>query len=201
MIAKLNFLAKYLQKFNYNEYDEIIKLIKLSSILGVDYPAEEVDKEGIGEVLKYLDENPGKFIFLDNPEGSKKRFGQKNYREMPFHYGEFVEINNPSDDMGWDVVIVPSSSEVAKSEEIEDEDVAHVPSGHNLIPVGYVPVNDDQEEWTRKTKSKKKPQGKPAPVGNDKIILAPNGIVTDDDRKSIEEFFGSMWTFKDVIWL
>jgi hypothetical protein len=130
---------------------------------------------------------------------------------MPFHYGEFTEINNPSDDMGWDVVIVPSSSKAAKhgvvrvsdepGDEDEDEDVVHVPSGHNLVPVGYIPVNDDQEEWTRKTKSKKKPQGKSAPVGNDKIILAPNGEYTDEDLKSIEEFFGSMWTFKDVIWL
>ena len=115
MIAKLNFLAEYLQKFNYHEYDEIVKLIKLSSILGVDYPAEEVDKEGISEVLKYLDENPGKFIFLDNPEGTEKRFGKKNYRKMPFHYGEFIEINNPADDMGWDIVIVPSSSDAAES--------------------------------------------------------------------------------------
>jgi hypothetical protein len=201
MIAKLNFLAKYLQKFNYHEYDEIVKLIKLSSILGVDYPAEEVDKEGIGEVLKYLDENPGKFIFLDNPEGTEKRFGQKNYREMPFHYGEFIEINNPADDMGWDIIIVPSSSEVAETEESEEGEAAFVPAGHNLVPVGYVPVNDNQAEWAKRTKSKKRPKGKPAPVGNDKIILAPNGIVTDKDKKDVEEFFDSMWNFKKTVWL
>ena len=210
MIKKLSLLIKQLKKLGLpHESSKIGHMLKLCSMPGIDHPTEEIDKDGIDEVLGYLDENPGKFIFLDNPEGSKKRFGQKNYREMPFHYGEFTEINNPSDDMGWDVVIVPSSSEAAKhgivrvSEEPEgeDEDVAHVPAGHNLVPVGYVPVNDDQEEWTKKTKSKKKPQGKPAPVGNDKIILAPNGEYTDDDRKSIEEFFGSMWTFKDVIWL
>lgn len=210
MIKKLSLLIKQLKKLGLShESSKIGHMLKLCSMPGIDHPTEEIDKDGIDEVLEYLDENPGKFIFLDNPEGSKKRFGQKNYRKMPFHYGEFTEINNPSDDMGWDVVIVPSSSEVAKhgivrvSEEPggEDEDMAHVPAGHNLVPVGYVPVNDSQEEWTKRTKSKKKPQGKPAPVGNDKIILAPNGEYTDDDRKSIEEFFGSMWTFKDIIWL
>jgi len=122
---------------------------------------------------------------------------------MPFHYGEFVEISNPADEMGWDVIIVPSSSDVAKTEQSEedDEETAYVPAGHNLIPVGYVPVNESQKEWTRRTKSKKRPQGKPAPVGNDKIILAPNGIIEDEDKKDIEEFFRPMWNFKDVVWL
>ena len=77
----------------------------------------------------------------------------------------------------------------------------HVPSGHNLIPVGYVPVNDSQEEWTKNTATAERPEGKKAPVGNDKIILAADGNVTDEDVKAIEDFFGPMWNFKDVVWL
>ena len=167
---------------------------------GIDYPTEEIDVEGIDSVLEYLDENPGKFIFLDNPKGSKKRFGQKLRKKMPFHYGEFTEVNNPADDMGWDVIIVPSAKTTTDPED-EEEDVKHIPQGHSLIAVGYVPVNDSDEEWREKTKSPSRPEGKPAPKGNDKIVLAPDGVVTDDDKKKIEKFFKPMWNFKDVIWL
>ena len=204
MMKKLKLLSKQLKELKFSEYSsKIERIIKICSMPGIDYPTEETEVEGIDEVLEYLDKNPGKFIFLDNPVGTEKRFGQRNYREMPFHYGEFVEINNPADDMGWDLVIVPSSSAIAKTEEGEGGAVTHVPTGHSLMPVGYVPVNDSQKEWTRRTKSKNRPQGKPAPVGNDKIILAPREgwDNKDEDKRVIEEFFGSMWNFKDVIWL
>ena len=80
-------------------------MIKLCSIPGVDFPVEEIDIEGVSSALKYLDENPGKFIFLDNPKGTKKRFGQKNYKVMPFHYGEFVEITEASLKGKWSAVV------------------------------------------------------------------------------------------------
>ena len=48
-------------------------------------------------------------VFLDNPIGSKKGFGAKK-RELPFDYGEFSKFINPADDMGWDIIIVPSDS-------------------------------------------------------------------------------------------
>ena len=171
------------------------RLIKICGFPGVDYPVEDIEIDGVQHAVEYLHENPGKFIFLDNPRGSRKRFGQKNRRIMPFHYGEFTEITNPADDMGWDVVVVPS----AFTEE-EDAKREHIPSGHNLVPVGYVPVNDSQEEWSEKTRSASRPEGKPAPVGNDKIILAPDGVYTEADQRSIEDFFGSMWNFKKTIW-
>ena len=180
----------------------LYRIIKMSAMPGIDHPTEETDVEGIGEVLKHLKkkENQGKFIFLDNPKGTKKRFGQKNYRRMPFHYGEFTEVTNPADDMGWDVIIVPS---VRLVEDAPEEETDHVPPGHNLVPVGYVPVNESQEEWTRRTRSPSRPDGKPAPVGNDKIILAPSEgwEDRDEDKRKIEEFFEPMWNFNDVIWL
>jgi len=198
-MQKLVTLKRSLEKLGFScEACKVEFIIKLCSMPGIDFPTDEIEIEGIARALKYLDENPGKFIFLDNPKGSKKRFGQKNYKKMPFHYGEFVEINNPADDMGWDVVLVPSAQ---VEQDASQEKIDHVSAGHNFIPVGYVPVNDSQEEWTKRTKSPKRPDGKRAPVGNDKIILAPDGVVTDEDRREIEEFFGPMWNFKDVIWL
>ena len=201
MIKKLSLLIKQLKKLGFfHESFKIGHMLKLCSMPGIDHPTEEIDKDGIDEVLEYLDENPGKFIFLDNPKGSKKRFGQKLRKKMPFHYGEFTEVNNPADDMGWDVIIVPSAKTTTDPED-EEEDVKHIPQGHSLIGVGYVPVNDSDEEWREKTKSPSRPEGKPAPKGNDKIVLAPDGVVTDADKKKIEKFFKPMWNFKDVIWL
>jgi len=201
VISRLKLLVKQLKKLGLsNDALKIKRIIKICSMPGIDYPTEEIDVEGIDSVLEYLDENPGKFIFLDNPKGSKKRFGQKLRKKMPFHYGEFTEVNNPADDMGWDVIIVPSAKTTTDPED-EEEDVKHIPQGHSLIAVGYVPVNDSDEEWREKTKSPSRPEGKPAPKGNDKIVLAPDGVVTDDDKKKIEKFFKPMWNFKDVIWL
>lgn len=201
MKYRLKLLSKKLKKLGLsNDASKVKRIIKISSMPGVDYPTEEIDIEGIDNALEYLDENPGKFIFLDNPKGSKKRFGQKTYKKMPFHYGEFTEINNPADDMGWDVIIVPSAKTAIKPDD-KEEDVEHIPQGHNLIAVGYVPVNDDEEEWREKTKSPSRPEGKPAPKGNDKIILAPDGVVGQKDKDDIESFFNPMWNFKDVIWL
>jgi len=230
MIEKLNLLKKYLKNIGLVHHaSNIDYIIKICSMPGVDSPVEEVDVEGVDNALEHIRENPGLFIWLDNPKGSKKRFGQKNYKKMPFHYGEFTEINNPADDMGWDIIIVPSSEVGGEAEEYEPEmplrgseglagafqfqmlkddlklkeksPTMHVSAGHNLVPVGYVPVNDSQEEWTENTATEERPEGKKAPVGNDKIILAADGVVTDEDKKSIEDFFGPMWNFKDVVWL
>ena len=104
MIKKLNSLKKYLKNIGLVHHaSKVDYIIKICSMPGVDSPVEETDVEGIEDALRHIEENPGLFIWLDNPKGSKKRFGQKNYKKMPFHYGEFTEINNPADDMGWDI--------------------------------------------------------------------------------------------------
>lgn len=229
---KIKILKKYLKRFGYEkEYDKIKYIIKICSMPGIDYPTEETEIEGIDNILEHLKEDSGRFIYLDNPKGTKKRFGGKVKRKMPFHYGEFTELNNPADDMGWDIIVVPSYPLEPQELEAEEGDppatsegtadrfqfeklkkdlakqeahpTAYISAGHNLVPVGYVPVNDDQEEWTEKTKSSSRPNGKPAPIGNDKIILAPDDgwDDMDEDKRKIEEFFESLWTFKDVVWL
>jgi hypothetical protein len=200
---KLKQLNGYLKKAGLSVAAErVSRILKIGSMPGVDSPAEEMDIEGVNNAITYIEENPGKFIFLDNPEGTKKRFGQKLKKIMPFHYGEFTELTNPADDMGWDIIVVPSA-QVETKEVGSTEDERYIPAGHSLVPVGYVPVNDSQEDWTKHTKTPSRPEGKPAPVGNDKIILAPSEGWSDkdEDKRIIEEFFDHMWNFKDIIWL
>jgi len=84
------------------------------------------------EIVKYIIEFPNQNIYLDNPKGSKKAFGrgEENKVELPFDYGEYPDIINPADGMGWDIIIVPSASQ-------KDED---------LIPVGHVAYTEDRLE-------------------------------------------------------
>lgn len=231
MISKLLSLRKYFIKIGLKyEYELVNRLIKICSIPGVDAPADEitVDPDDIYEHLRDTGgEGPGRpngDILIDSPRKTKKRFGQKNYKEMPFHYGEFTEIINPSDDMGWDVIIVPSEN-IDGEDNIDEFDVEipmgnsggeaggfqlqmlkkdleheggspmlHIPAGHKLIPVGKVPVEDDQSKWDELA------GGKRAPVGNDKFILAPDGKYNESDVKIIEDFFDTLWNFKSVQW-
>ena len=183
--------SQFKKNKEFDKLKQINYLIKKASLPGVDVPADEIDIDGIDNALKHLDENRGLFIYLDNPMGSTKRFG-KDHIKMPFHYGEFTEIVNPADDMGWDLVIAPSACE---------EDVNHIKSGHNLEAVGYVPVNEDEDVWAKETASKDNPNGKKPPFGNHKIILAPNKAIENKDKNEIEDFFEDMWQFDEIVWL
>jgi hypothetical protein len=84
------------------------------------------------ELVRYVTESPHQKIYLDNPKGTKKSFGRgkENKVELPFDYGEYPGIINPADNMGWDVIIVPSSSE----------------SDETLLPVGHVSYIKEQED-------------------------------------------------------
>ena len=175
-------------------YKKINKIIVLSGIPGIDLPADETEVDGIEGVLGFLKENPGEMMYFDVPAGKEKRFGDEHIK-LPFHYGEFPNIINPSDDMGWDVVVVPSSSGA------EEEYIGY---GHNLVPVGVVPVNPDREVWANNTKSEDMPAGKPPPIGNDKIIMAPktwgaNDEVSSKDIAIINNFFSNLWQFSEVV--
>jgi hypothetical protein len=123
-----------------------------------------------------LKKNPSPKVYLDNPMGTKKGFGSKK-RELPFDYGELSDWINPADDMGWDIILPPSNRK-------QD----------NLIPVGYVKVNDDKKIW--KEKGDRSP-----PIGNDKIIVANSGNISEEDKVVIEDFFSSMWQFKKIKWI
>lgn len=77
------------------------------------------------EIVTYIGNVPDQEINLDNPKGSYKGFGHKKKIPLPFDYGEYPNLINPSDNLGWDIIIVPSSSKNDKQ----------------LIPVGHVQYN------------------------------------------------------------
>ena len=119
------------------------------------------------EIVTYIGNVPNQEINLDNPKGSYKGFGRKKKIPLPFDYGEYPFLINPADDLGWDIIIVPSSSKNDKK----------------LIPVGHV-------QYT----------GRPDKEGNDKIIIAPKGQYTSDDKDIIDDFFDPLDRFKPVKW-
>lgn len=179
---KIKILLKTLSSFGLNNDARLIKALA-SGIGGVDYPLEEIELDTKKDLFEELELSGGEQIFLDSPAGTNDKFrGQTG--PLPFHYGEFPRLINPADDMGWDIIIVPSQS---KGSEVS------IDEGHNFVPVGYVKVNGDEEEWMAKA-------GKSPPVGNDKIILADNGFFLNEDKSKIEDFFSSLWQFKEVIW-
>lgn len=153
-----------------------MRIFKIINFYKIAKNKSKIKVRNMKELFSLLEENSSPKIFIDSPMGSKKGFGSKEI-ELPFDYGEFSDWINPADGMGWDIILPPSNR-------VQE----------NLIPVGYVKVNDNKKIW--KEKADMEP-----PVGNDKIIVANNGDISDDDIKIIEDFFLSMWQFKEIEWL
>ena len=118
------------------------------------------------EIVTYIKNVPNQKIRLDYPKGSYKGFGEDK-APLPFDYGEYPLLTNPADDLGWDVIIVPSSSKDDKQ----------------LIPVGHIQYAN-----------------RPDKVGNDKLIIAPSGQYTSEDKATIDDFFDPLDRFKPVNW-
>ena len=102
-------------------------------------------------------------IFIDVPKGAKKGFGATEKRPVPFDYGEFPDYINPADGMGWDLIVAPSESGKEWNK------------AGNLLPVGRV----DYKEGTGKK-------------GNDKIVMASGGKISEEDKEGIKVFFGGI---------
>ena len=83
---------------------------------------DEGYNKDVESMISFLKDNPNQKINIDSPKGSEKGFGNKTKIPLPFDYGEYSEIINPADKMGWDLIIAPSYNE--KSD--------------NLQPAGYV---------------------------------------------------------------
>ena len=82
------------------------------------------------EMVDFLTHTPNQKIHLDSPKGSVKGFGRTNKIPLPFDYGEYPDIINPADNMGWDLIIVPSAT---KDDEL-------------LMPVGHVKYSKDRRD-------------------------------------------------------
>ena len=80
------------------------------------------------ELVDYVRQHPNHEIYLDKPRGTTKTFGTAEDHPLPFDYGEWTNLINPADEMGWDLIIVPSATK-------EDQ---------NLIPVGFVTYNNEK---------------------------------------------------------
>lgn len=131
------------------------------------------------DLLTFLKNNPNQKIHLDNPKGTTKKFGGLNSVVLPFDYGEWPELINPADDMGWDLIIVSSNDK----------------NTENLLPVGEVNYRDEDEIWNKV--GKVKPNGV---LNNSKIVLAQNGSASEKDKNIINVFFSSLVQFKPVSW-
>ena len=131
------------------------------------------------ELIDIITRSPNQEIFVDTPSGNTKKFGGLVKTVLPFDYGEYPKLINPADNMGWDVIIVPSSSE----------------RNTNLLPVGHVQYYDDEDIWEKV--GKKQPDNISA---NTKIILANDGNYYIEDKNVIEDFFKQLIQFKPVVW-
>ena len=90
-------------------------------------PSVVPTREGM---VDFITNNPNQKIHLDSPKGSVKGFGKTNKIPLPFDYGEYPDIINPADNMGWDLIIVPSAT---KDDEL-------------LMPVGHVEYQKDRRD-------------------------------------------------------
>jgi hypothetical protein len=78
------------------------------------------------KLFKFLENRPDQPIKVDYPKGSMKGFAGVDAL-IPFDYGEWPALINPADDMGWDLIVVPTATGHTK----------------NMKPVGYVNYDSD----------------------------------------------------------
>ena len=80
-----------------------------------------------------ITQDPDQVINIDVEFGQPKAFGdEENPKPLPFNYGEYIHFINPADNMGWDLVVSPSSP----------------PEHKNLLPVGNISYVKDREDKT-----------------------------------------------------
>jgi len=91
---------------------------------------EKIEQSSKEDLKTYLDQNPSESlptkINIENPKGSMKTFKGAKEMKLPFDYGEWTNIINPADNMGWDLIIAPGSNSTSQ----------------NLKPVGHAEYTD-----------------------------------------------------------
>jgi hypothetical protein len=118
-------------------------------------------------------------IHIEKKIGDFKKFRTNNYHRLPFEYGEIVNLVNPSDNLFWDIIIVPSQSNNNK----------YIKENHNYKICGIIKekrnnLNKENEDLFS---------------GNHKLILSDKEC-SEDDKEIIEGFFKKIDHFQDPFW-
>jgi hypothetical protein len=134
------------------------------------------------EVIRLLRNNPDQERSLDMQKNQgTKSFGGvfKPPINVPFDYGEYPNLINSADGMGWDFIIADESNV----------------SDTNLQPVGYFSYYEDEDLWDKHNVDM------PENVGdNHKIVLAQDAQISAAEKELLIKFFGPMWHFKEPEW-
>ena len=135
------------------------------------------------ELVDLLRDNPDQKRKLDmrKGEGHKSFGGVFNPPiQVEFDYGEFPELINPADGMGWDIILADNSN-------IDDD---------NLLPVGHFGYIQDKDLWNNHGV-----YDMPEKVGgNSKIVLSKDGNISGAEKDHLTKFFEDMWQFEKPEW-
>jgi hypothetical protein len=113
------------------------------------------------QIVKLGSEKPLPF-HIEKKRGDVMRWNETE--PSPFDYGDFPNFINPADNMGWDIMIAPSSS----------------PNDRNLLISGVVTISDDAENIAPPHGNKK---------GNHKLILSKDGVLSNEDKQAFNKYF------------
>lgn len=141
---------------------------------------EYFDQQEILEILS--DGIPD--LKIEKMPGDKREFAGTTELVIPFAYGEIPNYINPADDMGWDVIVVPSAVKLPKEK---------------LAPIGVLKYKQDVDFWDTFPGDD--------PIGNDKILLGEKdnslegvyrGIYTKEDLEILNQFVEKIEVFEDL---
>ena len=102
---------------------------KWTTFLENEEKKEQIVLKTRSELYEYLKKHPenNKNIKIDVPKGSKKWSDGKNKKVLTFDYGEWTNLINPADKMGWDLIIMPKYDK----------------NTSNLAPIGHLTYKDE----------------------------------------------------------
>ncbi len=113
---------------------------------------------------------PIKIEFLKN---TIKKWGSENI--IPFDYGEILGFKNEADNMYWDCILPTSTT-------IKDK---------NLLISGIIKINPEANKLPLKIGNK---------PGNHKIIISKDGVLTNEDKNSLNNYFKDLKAFEEPVY-
>jgi len=133
------------------------------------------------ELIDIVSSNTSLKKNIDAAKGTgTKTFGGVKRQVVTFDYGEWPNLINPADNMGWDFILAPESS-------VNDD---------NLLPVGILSYIGDRDLWDSNGIGMP-----PGVAGNHKIILSGGGKISQKEKSHLNKYFQELWQFKNIEWL